>query len=278
MRIVITGANGQLGKALTAALAAHDVVGVDLPEYDIANRPQMEQLTAEVAPDLIINSAAYTDVDGCARQPELALRVNGLGPQNLALICAEREIDLMQISTNEVFPGDRPTGYYEWDALQPVNPYGRSKAAGEFHVRHLHRRHYIVRTAWLYSAEGRNFPHAILRRAREHGRLRVVADEVGNPTYAPDLAAAIAQLIAARQYGTYHLTNAGACSRWDFANALLAAAGLRDVPNAPISGSEFQRASTPPPYCALHNTAAAALGVTLRPWQEAVEAFVQGAG
>jgi dTDP-4-dehydrorhamnose reductase len=278
MRILITGANGQLGQTLATTLADHDVIGIDLPDHDITRRAPLAALIADLQPDVVINSAAWTDVDGCARNPEAAMRANALGPHNLALICAEHDIDLVQISTNEVFAGTQPDGYYEWEPANPINGYGRSKAAGEFHVRTLHRRHYIVRTAWLYSAASRNFPHAILRRARETGQVRVVADEVGNPTYAPDLAAAIGRLITTRHYGTFHLVNAGSCSRWAFANAILAAAGLEQTPNTPISSSEFNRASTPPPWCALHDTTAAAIGITLRPWQDALTEFMAVGG
>lgn len=160
------------------------------------------------------------------------------------------------------------------DAPAPRNPYGRSKAAAEAHVRALLGRAYIVRTAWLYAPGGRNFIHAILRRARETGTVRVVTDEVGNPTYAPDLAAAIAQLIATRQYGTYHFVNSGACSRWAFANEILRQAGVAAT-NVPILSSAYPRASTPPPFAALHNRAGAALGITLRPWPEALADYLR---
>lgn len=270
MRIVIMGVRGNLGQALGAALAGHTVSGYDLPELDIADRPAVAAQVAADAPDLVINAAAYTDVDGCARNPALAYRANALGPHNLALVCAAADIPLLHVSTNEVFPGTRPAGYAEWDVIAPVNPYGASKAAGEWHVRSLWRKHYIVRTAWLYAPGGRNFIHAILRFARERGAVRVVTDEVSNPTATEDVARAIAQLITTGQYGTYHFVNDGACSRWAFANEILRLAGLAHVPNAPILSSEFRRASTPPPFCALQNNAGAAIGITLRPWQAAL--------
>ena len=273
MRILITGGNGQLGKALQKVLVEHELTAVDLPEVDITQRAAVQDVLAQTAAELVINCAAYTDVDGCARNPELAYRANGLGPQNLALACLAQGAALMQISTNEVFYGDNPHGYDEWMPLNPRNPYGRSKAAGEFHVRSLLPRHYIVRTAWLYSAGGRNFTQAILNRAASHGKLRVVADEIGNPTSTADLAQAIAQLVATEQYGTYHLVNEGACSRWAFANEIVRLAGF-DVPNEPILSREFSRASSPPPFGALHNTAAAALGIRLRPWGEALAEFL----
>ena len=182
---------------------------------------------------------------------------------------------LVHVSTNEVFAGDNPDGYEEWMPPAPRNPYGRSKAAAEVHVRALLERHYIVRTAWLYAPGGRNFIHAILKRARETGTVRVVTDEVGNPTAAADLAEAIGRLIHTGQFGTYHFVNSGACSRWAFATEILRQAGV-DAANVPILSSAFQRASSPPPFGALHNYNGAALGITLRPWPEALAEYLAG--
>ena len=142
-------------------------------------------------------------------------------------------------------------------------------------VQNLLTRYYIVRPAWLYAPQGRNFIHAILERARQTGRLRVVSDEVGNPTYTQDVAQAIGQLIKTEQYGIYHFVNCGSCSRWEFANEILRLAGLTEVVNTPILGKEFKRPSTPPPYSALHNIAGKAIGIELRPWQEALEEYMQ---
>ena len=276
MRILITGANGQLGKALQRVLAEHTLVPLDLPEVDVYDRTALAAAWSDARPELVIHCAAYTDVDGCARDPELAYRVNTLGTQNVALLCAAGDIPLAHISTNEVFAGDDPAGYEEWMPLAPRNPYGVSKAAAEAHVRALLRRFYIIRTAWLFAPGGRNFIHAILRRARETGEVRVVTDEVGNPTYAADLAAAIAQLITTGQYGVYHFVNSGTCSRWAFANEILRLAGVTAT-NAPILSGAYPRASTPPPFAALHNRAGAALGISLRPWSEALADYMHNA-
>ena len=276
MRILITGANGQLGLALQRTLTGHTLTPVDLPAVDVTDRASLAAIFAAATPELVIHCAAYTDVDGCARNPELAHRVNAFGTQNVALACRAAGAALVHISTNEVFAGDEPGGYEEWLPPAPRNPYGRSKAAAEAHVRALLSRAYIVRTAWLYAPGGRNFIHAILRRARETSTVRVVTDEVGNPTYAADLAAAIAQLITTGQYGTYHFVNSGACSRWAFANEILRLAGVAAA-NVPILSSAYPRASTPPPFAALHNRAGAALGITLRPWPEALADYMQNA-
>lgn len=273
MRIFITGANGQLGTALQTQLYEHELFTADLPEIDITNKEQLVDEVTRCRPDVVIHCAAYTDVDGTAQNPELAYRVNGLGTQNVALACLHAGADLVHISTNEVFAGDQPDGYEEWMPANPINPYGRSKAAAEFHVRGILSKYYIVRTAWLYARGGHNFIHAILNIAREGGQLRVVADEVGNPTYARDLAGALAQLIKTQQYGTYHFVNEGQCSRLTFARETLKLYGLEDVPITPILSSEFSRASSPPQFCGLKNLAGAAIGIRLRPWQEALAEY-----
>lgn len=274
-RILITGGKGQLGRALQRALTGNELIIADLPELDITDRPGINTLLAAARPGLVIHCAAYTDVDGCARDPQLAHRVNALGTQNVALACRQTGAAMLHISTNEVFAGDNPAGYAEYAPLNPINPYGHSKALAEHHVRSLVPRHYIVRLAWLFAPGGRNFIHTILRLARQNGQLRVVADEIGNPTYSEDLAQALSQLIHTGQYGTYHLTNSGACSRWAFANEILRQAGLDHVPNTPILSRDFPRPSTPPPYGTLHNNSAAALGITLRPWPAALADFLR---
>lgn len=274
MRILITGANGQLGTALQHALAGHDLFPVDLPAVDVTDREAIAAAVGAARAGLVIHCAAYTDVDGCARDPLLAHRVNTLGTQNVALACQTAGIPLAHISTNEVFAGDDPAGYEEWRPLAPRNAYGRSKAAAEVAVGQLLNHYYIIRTAWLYAPGGRNFVHAILRRARETGAVRVVTDEIGNPTYVTDLAAAIARLVTGGQFGIYHFVNEGACSRWAFANEILRLSGLGHAANTPILSAQFARPSSPPPYGALHNRNGAAIGITLRPWQEALADYL----
>lgn len=275
MRILITGVRGQLGLALQRTLAQHQAVGFDLPEVDITDFGATLSAVQDAAPEIVIHCAAYTDVDGCARNPDLAYRVNALGTQNVALACRQVGAKLVHISTNEVFAGDLISGYEEWRPLNPRNAYGRSKAAAEAHVRNLLHEYYIVRTAWLFAPGGRNFIHAILRRARETGQVRVVTDEVGNPTYVNDLATGIGHLMETGHFGTYHFTNTGACSRWQFALEILRQANLADdVRNVPILSLSFQRPSSPPPFAALHNINGAAVGVTFRPWQDALADYL----
>ena len=271
MRVVITGHKGQLGQQLCRIFEDHDLLGIDVPEHDITCYPVIAETILSFAPDLVIHAAAYTNVDGCARDPDLAYRVNGLGTQNVALACQHCDAPMVYISTNEVFDGKTSEPYLETDFPRPSNPYGRSKLMGELHVRDLLTRYYIVRIAWLFSPRMANFPAKIIAAARERGQLSVVTDEVSNPTYAPDLARALRQLTSSERYGTYHLVNEGACSRYEFARAILETAGLGDVPVKPILSQEFQRLSTPPLYAPLRNFAAAeSLGIRLRPWQEAL--------
>jgi len=275
MRIVITGGLGQLGLALQEVLVGHNLTIVDLPDTDITDRDAFDDVIRAAGPELVVHCAAYTDVDGCARNPELAYKVNVLGTQNVVLACKEADAKLLHISTNEVFAGDRVVGYEEWRPLDPINEYGRSKAMAETYVRDHLSRYYIVRTAWLYAPGGRNFIHAITAKARSDGEIRVVSDEIANPTYVRDLAAAIEALIQTGHYGTYHFTNADSCSRWEFANEILRLAGLDQVTNTPILAHEYKRDSRPPLNAALHNINGALIGITLRPWQDALAEYMK---
>ena len=274
MRVTITGHKGQLGRQLQAAFAENEILGLDVPEDDIT-APAIRDRVAAFRPELIVHAAAYTDVDGCETNPDLAFRVNAFGTQNIALAARQTGAALLHISTNEVFDGTRRETYREWDAANPLSTYARSKAAAEQIVRDLTGgRFYIVRIAWLFGPGGNNFVTKILAGAEKYGALRVAADEFGNPTYAPDLAAACARLAATGHYGIYHLTNAGFCSRFEFAQAIMRTAGKPDLPITPILSAEWPRPSRPPLHAVLANTAAAALGITLRPWQEAVGEYV----
>ncbi|OAN45078.1 NAD(P)-dependent oxidoreductase [Chloroflexus islandicus] len=274
MRIAITGAQGQLGQAVIAALAdQHDLAPLGHGQLELADPATADQIAATGA-DVVIHAAAYTNVDGCARDPLLAYRVNGLGTRYVALGCRRINAALVYISTNEVFAGDGRRPYFEDDPTGPINPYGQSKLAGEQAVRALWPRHFIVRVAWLFGGE-RNFVRTVLRLATNPpaGGLRMVADEIGSPTYAPDVAAGLARLITTDYYGTYHFVNDGICSRYEFAAEILRRAGI-DTSLHPIRLRDFQRDSTPPPYTPLANVAGAALGITFRPWQEALDAYL----
>lgn len=275
MRVYITGIKGQLGQALTRQWASWaEVSGGDLPEVSIINPAAITTAITAAQPELVVHCAAMTDVDHCARDPVLARQVNGMGSQNVAIACQEAGAAMMHISTNEVFSGKDARAYQELDRPDPINPYGRSKAAAEWYVRHLLTRFYIVRTAWLYAPSGRNFIHAVQDAADKHGALRVVTDEVGNPTHVEDLAAAIIRLAETGRYGIYHLVNKGACSRYSFAAKILELTGRGNVPITPIIQAQWSRTSTPPAYAPLENNCAADLGIRLRSWDEALAEYL----
>jgi dTDP-4-dehydrorhamnose reductase len=273
MRILITGHKGQLGQALRARLP--DALGADLPEVDITRPESIEAAVAAAQPEVIVHCAAMTDVDGAARDPALAYRVNGLGTQNVALAAARCGAALVYFSTNEVFDGAQTEPYFEFDAPRAVNAYGRTKLAGEWFATHLTPKFYVIRLAWLAAPGGRNFIHRIQQLADERGRLQVVTDEVANPTFVGDLAEAAVKLMGTGRFGLYHLTNAGYCSRYDYARKILALSGRGHIPVEPITRAQYPRPSSPPAFTPLANTAAAALGVTLRPWEEALTEFLQ---
>ncbi|MDE3089988.1 MAG: dTDP-4-dehydrorhamnose reductase [Chloroflexota bacterium] len=274
MRIAITGGRGQLGRALDQALSPlHQISTIDLPETDITRRRAVDALTA-LAPDLVIHAAAMTDVDGCARDPQAAFRANALGTQNVALACQRAHAVMLYISTNEVFDGAKNSPYLELDEPHAINPYGASKLAGERYVQLLLNHFYIVRTAWMYSRGGNNFPSKIIAAAKEQGHLAIVDDEIGNPTYAPDLARAIAELIETNYFGIYHLVGEGIASRYAWVERILQLAGMSNLPLTRIKLADYKRDSTPPRYGALANFAAATtLGIRLRPWQDALEEY-----
>ena len=273
MRIVITGHKGQLGIALQNTLAGADLLGLDLPEHDITDPLSIRETIVEFRPELVIHGAAMTDVDGCEREPETAYRVNALGSQNIAIACEQCGAAMVHVSTNDLFDGKLGRPYHEWDSPSPQSVYAQSKAAAEFYVRTLLSRFYIVRTSWLYARGGENFVTKIIRAADKHGQLRVVTDEVATPTYAPDLAEAIARLIHTGHYGIYHFANSGSCSRHDWARRLLELSGRGDVPIKPITADQWQRDAPPPLYAPIPNFVGAALGITLRPWDEALQDY-----
>ncbi|MDA8218011.1 MAG: dTDP-4-dehydrorhamnose reductase [Dehalococcoidales bacterium] len=271
MRVLLAGCLGQLGRTIQEQWSAeHEMIVPSESEFDITDWPTTARVVAEAAPDVVVNTAAYTDVDGCETNVELAYRVNALGPRNLAAACLQQGASLVQISTNCVFDGTATRPYLEFDPPNPISVYGWSKLAGDQAVQAVLPRHYIVRTAWLYSLHGRNFVKTILRLARERDKLSMVADEVSSPTFAGDLALALRELIRYPAYGVYHFTNSGACSRYEFAREILRLGGREDYPLEPISLRDYVRPSRPPLFSALHNFCGEALGIAIRPWQEAL--------
>jgi dTDP-4-dehydrorhamnose reductase len=273
MRVIITGAKGQLGRSVEKALSGAALILIDIPDWDITD-PLLVPLMANLKPDVVIHCAAMTDVDGCARNPDLAYRINAFGTQNVALACQRAGAAMVHISTNEVFDGASGEAYREFDPRHAINPYGASKLAAERIASQLVSKLYLVRISWLFGPKGNNFVSKVVRLADKSGLLRVVTDEVANPTYAPDLAEALARLIQTEHYGVYHLVNEGYCSRYEFAVEIMKQSGREQIPVMPITSDQFQRASIPPPFAPLRNTVGAALGITLRPWQQALADYL----
>jgi dTDP-4-dehydrorhamnose reductase len=253
VRVLVTGANGQVGQELLAAFGdAKEVHAVSHAELDVGSWPAVAATVAELEPGLVCNAAAYTDVDGCERDPDRAFRDNCLAARHLALACREVDAELVHISTDYVFDGGartaRPDGYGEYDPTAPASVYGRSKLAGEQAVRDLWGRHYLVRTAWVYGA-GRNFVGTILRLASERPTLRVVDDQFGSPTWSRDLAGGIRALVRTGQ----------------------------DPDRVePCSSDEFPSPAPRPAWSVLDNRLARLVGVPpLRPWPQAVQAYLE---
>lgn len=261
----MVGAPGQLGRQTPGEVRLGrrelDLAGSDLSALDRAE------------PAGIILTAAYTDVDGCEARPELAFEVNAEGPRRVAAWCREHGAWLLYVSTNCVFDGEQAEPYAEDAPPRPISVYGASKLAGEEAARAELKEHFIVRSSWLFGPGGSNFVTKILAAASGPGEMRGVDDEVANPTYAPDLGPALARLAATGRFGTYHLTNQGACSRLEYMRAILAAAGV-ERPVVAMKLADFQRPSRPPAQSALANTRAAALGIELRPWRQALAEYV----
>ncbi len=277
MHVLIVGGNGQLGRALQAAYAHKPdcrLSSWNRRDVDIS-RPEAAAQVQRLGPDVVINAAAWTDVNGAEANPHAAYATNALGPGYLAEGCVACGACLVQISTNEVFAGTPERTYFEYDMPSPRGVYASSKYAGEQAASRILKALYIVRVAWLFGPGGNHFPAKIIAAADRHNALRVVEDEVGNPTYAPDLADAVVRLVDTRRYGIYHLVNAGQASRFRFAQAILAASGREEIPIEPISAHEWPRPAPAPAHAVLVNQAAAALGIELRPWEEALAAYLE---
>ncbi len=278
MRVFVTGAYGQLGQELQETLSGYTVKVVDVDDFDITDREATRRAISTFRPDSVIHTAALTNVDGCEQDPDLARRVNVLGTENIALACKEAGATMVYISTDYVFDGTKGAPYIETDVPNPLGVYARTKLEGEEVVKAHLDRYYIARTAWLYG-RGHNFVKIILQRAAEGKPMFGVVDEEGSPTYARDLAGALTRLVQLEQpsYGIFHLINEGRCSRYDWIVKILRMGGY-PTEVTPLTKAEFQARwpspTTRPGNSVLANRAAAALGITLRPWQEALQDFI----
>jgi len=273
LQLLIIGAHGQLGQALqiTYKEEGHlQLTAWSRHQQDITDPVTVDAICA-LQPDIVINAAAWTDVDGAESCVDEAYATNMLGPKHIATGCAQCGAKLVHISTNEVFAGQQGRFYREYDSPDPSSVYALSKLAGEHAAQAALDDLWLIRVSWLYGLGDNNFPAKICAAADRHGSLRVVDDEFGNPTYAFDVAAAIQPLITKTPAGIYHLVNSGSTSRYEFARAVLQATGRSHIPITPIPASQWPRRTQPPSHAVLINHAAAAFGITLRPWQDALE-------
>ncbi len=270
MRILITGANGQLGLALQTALRDDGIVALGHGQLDITDASAVRRALAEARPEVVVHAAAWTDTAGCERDPERVMLVNGRGAGLVAEACGEAGAAMVYVSSNEVFDGEKNSPYDEDDATNAVNAYAASKLEGERQVAAALEKHYIVRTSWLYGPGRVSFPEKILQAAQQDGKLRAVTDEIASPTWTLDLAEAISKLVRTGAYGLYHFSNGGWCSRLEWAVEILRLAGMTDVPIEPATMADFDLPYRKPPFTAIANNNGARLGITLRPWQEAL--------
>lgn len=276
MKILITGSNGMLGHDLQEVLKdKHELILTTSKTLDITDKENTIDFIVKNKPDVVINSAAYTDVDGCETNQDLAYAVNGEGVKNLALGCKEVDCPLVHVSTDYVFDGTAREPIEEDGEIGPISVYGKSKLKGEEAIQEILDKYFILRTAWLYGINGKNFPKTMLELAENHSEITVVYDEVGTPTYTPDLAYGISQIIETDYYGIYHLTNSGSCSWCEFARYIFEIAD-KDVKVIPVTASEFSRPAPRPSYSVLKNKNWINNGFEpLRDYKEAIKEYIE---
>ncbi|MDP3996937.1 MAG: dTDP-4-dehydrorhamnose reductase [Candidatus Andersenbacteria bacterium] len=269
-KVLIVGGNGMLGHALRSVWA-EAVVG-DKDKLDITKQSDVNREISELSPELIINAAAYTNVDGAEKERDLAFAINETGVRNLALAAKESGAILVHYSTDYVFNGKQEAGYGEDDEPGPaVNVYGESKLAGEKALREIAPKYYLLRTAWLYGAYGKNFVETMLRLVGEKKELGVVNDQWGSPTYTMDLAGATKEVVSGGyEPGVYHAVNSGRASWYDFAVKIFELAGMKVIVR-PIASSEYPLPAARPKYSILNNTR----GPVLRPWETALDEYIK---
>jgi dTDP-4-dehydrorhamnose reductase len=279
MKILLAGGSGQLAQELQPILlSSGEVIAVDRTRLDLSRPESIRQAMAEIQPDLVINAGAYTAVDKAETEPELANAVNGIAPGILAEECEKLGASLIHFSTDYVFDGSHGSAYLETDSTNPLGTYGKSKLAGEEAIRKAGKRHIIIRTAWVYGNGGKgNFVKTMLRLGKEREEIRVVADQIGSPTWTGDLAQAISQIIpllGSETFGTYQYTNSGVCSWYDFAIAIFEEAAKLGLPLKvqrviPITTSEYPTPAKRPAFSVLSTVKISALLGTHPPhWRQ----------
>lgn len=288
MKILITGAKGQLGKQITNILRNGqseigklpkeyenvEIIGVDVDVLDITDINAVRNYLTSVKPEIIINCAAYTNVDACESNEDLAFKINALGPRNLAIISNEVNAKVVHVSTDYVFSGEGTVPFKEYDETTPVSVYGKTKLAGEKFVREIADKYYIIRTAWLYGYEGSNFVYTIIKAGKEKGYLTVVDDQRGNPTNAEDLAHHMLKVAVTEEYGTYHCTGTGECSWYDFASKIIEFSNI-ECKVDPVTSNDYVRAAKRPSYSSLDNMMLrVTVGDEMRNWEDALKVFL----
>ncbi|MEG4583786.1 dTDP-4-dehydrorhamnose reductase [Microcoleus sp. MOSTC5] len=279
MKILLAGGSGQLAQELQPILlSSGDVIALDRTRLDLSQPESIRQAMAEIQPDLVVNSGAYTAVDKAESEPDLAHAVNGIAPGFFAEECEKLGASLIHFSTDYVFDGSHGSAYLETDSTNPLGTYGKSKLAGEEAIRKAGNRHIIIRTAWVYGNGGKgNFVKTMLRLGKEREEIRVVADQIGSPTWTGDLAEAISQIIPQIQpknFGTYQYTNSGVCSWYDFAIAIFEEAETLGFPLKvqrviPITTAEYPTPAKRPAFSVLSTVKISALLDTHPPhWRQ----------
>jgi dTDP-4-dehydrorhamnose reductase len=277
MKILITGANGLLGHELSSILKDHTLILLSHSQLDISDSESVNKQIDSSSPDIIINSAAYTQVDACETNYDLAFKSNSIGPKNLAIKCKQLEIPLIHISTDYVFEGNekKNSPLIENDKLGPKTVYGKTKLEGEKLVQENCEKYFILRTAWLYG-EGKNFVKTMLSLSKKNKELKVVNDQIGSPTYAKDLAKAIKEIIEKKsdKYGIYHVTNKGEVSWYEFAKKIFEIKNIEIKVN-PCTSEEFPRPAPRPHYSVLSNQKWIDAGFTpMRDYEEALNEYL----
>lgn len=289
MKILITGSKGQLGNELKDIISkGYSEIGkvseciknsqffdFDVDNLDITDLKSVKNVLNTIKPDVVINCAAATNVDGCESDEDFAFKVNSLGPRNLAMVCEEMGARLVQVSTDYVFSGVGEKPLTEYDLTAPYSVYGKTKLLGENYVREFCSKYYIVRTAWLYGYVGHNFVYTMRRLGKEKDSINVVNDQIGNPTHANDLAYHILKLIETDEYGVYHCTGKGECSWYDFAKMIIELSGEECIVN-PCTSEEYKTPAKRPEYSSLDNMMLRnTVGDEMRNWQDAIKSFIE---
>lgn len=274
MKILVTGANGQLGREIARQNQEHKLILTDFDTLDITNGDRVTSYFRTVQPEAVIHCAAYTNVDGAESDADGAFRVNVVGTQNIAAGCLEIGAKMVYVSTDYVFSGNEQGLYREFDALNPQNIYGKTKQQGEEIVRQILGRHYIVRTAWLYG-DGNNFVRTMLKIAETNQKLCVVHDQIGTPTSTVDLATVIFKLLSSHAYGTYHATCQGHCSWYEFACEIFRLVG-KEIEVLPVTTLQFPRPAKRPIHSVLDNyMLRMSIGDPMGKWQDSLEKYLQ---